>query len=106
MTLRIYLLFFFYIDCKYQSNRFIHHSQEVSKHILNKNERISVNDLYKLRSEREPHLLIDVRSNAEYEMCHLSESINLHINSLDKNADYLIKKINDLKCVTDDPKSK
>ncbi|XP_065221221.1 adenylyltransferase and sulfurtransferase MOCS3 [Planococcus citri] len=75
-----------------------------SLHLLNKNERISVNDLYKLRSEREPHLLIDVRSNVEYEMCHLPESINLHINSLDKHADFLIKKINDLKCITDDPK--
>lgn len=75
-------------------------------HLLDKNERISVSDLFKLRSEREPHLLIDVRSKAEYDMCHLPESINLSINALDKNADYLIQKIKDLKCITDDPKSK
>lgn len=65
-----------------------------------------MNDLQKVRSEREPHLLIDVRSEGEYKMCHLSESVNLHISSLDKNADYLVKQVNDLKRITDDPKSK
>lgn len=65
--------------------------------LLNTNERITVDELFKLRSEEEPHLLIDVRSNLEYEMCHLSNSLNIHINNLERQADHVIEKFQDLR---------
>lgn len=74
--------------------------------LLEKTERITVDELNRLRSTRQPHLLIDVRTNSEYEMCHLSNSLNIHINSLDKNTGYVLEKLEELKQICDDPKSK
>lgn len=59
--------------------------------ILDTKERISVNeysDCCKLPYK--PYILVDVRSNEEFEMCHLRDAINIplttinHINSLNK----------------------
>lgn len=74
--------------------------------LLDKDERITVDELFKLRSNKEPHLLIDVRSIPEFEMCHLSNSLNVHINTLEKKADYVIEKVEDLKSTIDDPKGR
>ncbi|XKL66680.1 hypothetical protein PGB90_010100 [Kerria lacca] len=72
--------------------------------LIDKTERITVNDLYKIRLTLEPHILIDVRSNSEYNMCHLPNSLNIHVNSLEKDINCINKKIEDLKQNSDDPK--
>ena len=74
--------------------------------LLDKDERITVDQLFKLRSNKEPHLLIDVRSEPEFEMCHLSNSLNVHLNVLEKKTDYVIEKIEDLKQTIENPKGR
>ena len=56
--------------------------------ILSSNERISVNEYDKLsKLPSKPYLLIDVRSNQEFEMCHLKDSINVPFTSIEsKNS--------------------
>lgn len=44
--------------------------------LLPQNNRISVQKLNEYRQKNDPHLLIDVRSQNEYEICHLDQSIN------------------------------
>jgi len=64
--------------------------------LLKENERITVLDLNELVSKKHPFLIIDVRKNVEYDMCHLPFSINIQLSDL-KNKDTrskLIEKIN------------
>lgn len=44
--------------------------------LLAENQRISVQNLNESRQNNEPHLLIDVRSENEFEICHLNQSEN------------------------------
>lgn len=54
--------------------------------ILESNERISVHDYKNLLDNQVPHLLIDVRSRNEYEICRLESSINIPVSDiLDEN---------------------
>lgn len=50
--------------------------------ILESDERISVFDYNQLLLKNSSHVLIDVRSSIEYEMCHLNSSINIPIKSI------------------------
>lgn len=61
--------------------------------LLNEDERISVEEYSKLSEEG--HLLIDVRSANEYEICQLSNSTNIPIKTLlsSRISDELIKKM-------------
>lgn len=64
--------------------------------LLKENERITVLDLNKLVSQKQPFLMIDVRKKIEYDMCHLPFSINVQLSDL-KNEDIrseLIENIN------------
>lgn len=80
--------------------------QNVSVNLLDETERITVDELHQLRSTQQPHLLIDVRTTPEYRMCNLPNSLNIHINSLEKSADYVQEMVEKLKQNSDDPKSK
>ncbi|XP_050535569.1 adenylyltransferase and sulfurtransferase MOCS3 isoform X2 [Daktulosphaira vitifoliae] len=64
--------------------------------LLEDSERISVKELKKLVSENTPLLVIDVRKNNEYEMCHLPFSINIQLEDLNTDlfSSRLIEKIN------------
>lgn len=90
---------------KFLANRF-HCVKNASVNLLDKTERITVEELNQLRASQQPHLLIDVRTNPEYEMCHLSNSLNIHINSLEKNTNCVLETVEKLKQFGDDPKSK
>lgn len=65
--------------------------------LLPQNNRISVQKLNECRQKIDPHLLIDVRSQNEYEICHLNESENHPIkifSDLNKNSgQMLVEKI-------------
>jgi len=64
--------------------------------LLKETERITVLDLNKLVSQKQPFLMIDVRRKIEYDMCHLPFSINIQLSDL-KNEDIrsgLIENIN------------
>ncbi|KAK2145588.1 hypothetical protein LSH36_670g01043 [Paralvinella palmiformis] len=52
--------------------------------ILTPEERISVQDYQAIVENGEPHLLIDVRQPVELEICQLSQTINIPMNSLSK----------------------
>lgn len=60
--------------------------------MLNENERLTVLDLNKLVTEKQPFLMIDVRKKIEYDMCHLPFAINIQLSDL-KNEKTLIKLI-------------
>ncbi|XP_011494060.1 PREDICTED: adenylyltransferase and sulfurtransferase MOCS3 isoform X1 [Ceratosolen solmsi marchali] len=65
--------------------------------ILTANERISVNEYNELsHTPLKPFILIDIRSNQEYEMCHLKNSINIPFSTLSSKGclDALKKEIN------------
>lgn len=90
---------------EFQANNF-EYLQNASTNLLDKTERITVEELHELRSTKQPHVLIDVRTTPEYQMCHLSNSLNIHINSLEKNAKHVLKMVEKLKQHSIDPKSK
>lgn len=50
--------------------------------LLEENERISVYDLNAIRKAEKPHLLIDVRSENEFEICHIPSSLNIPIKTI------------------------
>lgn len=54
--------------------------------ILNDTERITVTELNEIVTEKRPHLLIDVRSSNEFEICHIESSINIPLHSLEKKC--------------------
>lgn len=54
--------------------------------LLDGSERISVTELKKMVSENIPLLVIDVRKNNEFEMCHLPFSINVQLNDLNTDV--------------------
>lgn len=54
--------------------------------ILDPNERITVTEYKSLLENNNPHLLIDVRSSKEYEICRIESSINIPVTDiLDEN---------------------
>ena len=53
--------------------------------ILQNDERITVNEYRELAIEK-PHILIDVRSPEEFEICRLEQSINIPINDISKES--------------------
>lgn len=54
--------------------------------LLKKEERITVEEYDGIvKVDSEPHVLIDVRSPEEYEICHLQDSINIPFTQLDKD---------------------
>lgn len=64
--------------------------------LLKDDERLTVLDLNKLVLQKKHFLVIDVRKNVEYDMCHLPFSINIQLSDL-KSEDFhsiLIEKIN------------
>jgi hypothetical protein len=54
--------------------------QTASIHLLDDTDRISAHTYQATRSE--PHILVDVRSPQEFEICHLPESLNLPLKGL------------------------
>ncbi|XP_058790258.1 adenylyltransferase and sulfurtransferase MOCS3-like [Phymastichus coffea] len=62
--------------------------------ILNTDERISINEYHELiKLSSKPYLLIDVRSNQEFQMCHLKDSINIPFTTISgKNGIDIVKK--------------
>lgn len=63
--------------------------------LLKDNERLTVFDLNKLITQKQPFLMIDVRKKVEYDMCHLPFSINVQLSDLKKEIHTkLIGKIN------------
>lgn len=53
--------------------------------ILDINERITAQEYYNLKERNEDHLLIDVRSVNEFEMCKIDNSINVPIKNIQNN---------------------
>lgn len=62
--------------------------------VLNNDDRISVNDYHEFsKLSSEPHLLIDVRSEQEFQMCRLKGSINIPFTRISgKNGVDILKK--------------
>lgn len=61
--------------------------------ILSKDERISVLDYHRLVKEDTKHLLVDVRSEAEFQMCRIPSSVNIPFTDIKKMAGDKIKDI-------------
>ncbi|XP_024880813.1 adenylyltransferase and sulfurtransferase MOCS3 [Temnothorax curvispinosus] len=62
--------------------------------LLRKEERISVEEYNQIvKIDSKPHILIDVRSPEEYQICHIQNSINIPLPQLSK--DYNLQLIND-----------
>lgn len=82
--------------------------KEPNLNLLEKDDRITVEDYNRNVQNSKPHLLIDVRSPEEYEICHLQNSINIPLTELSKdNSLELIKnnvrekKLQDGECAVD-----
>ncbi|XP_046388428.1 adenylyltransferase and sulfurtransferase MOCS3 isoform X2 [Ischnura elegans] len=58
------------------------HNEAQSIELLKENERISVHDYNKILKEETKHVLLDVRSQAEFDMCHLSSAVSLPMSEL------------------------
>jgi adenylyltransferase/sulfurtransferase len=54
--------------------------QHTSIHLLDDTDRITAGAYHDVRSE--PHVLIDVRSPLEFEICHLPDSLNMPLKDL------------------------
>lgn len=68
--------------------------KEPNLNLLKKEERISVEEYNQIVTiDSKSHILIDVRSPEEYQICHLQNSINIPFTQLSK--DYNLKLIND-----------
>ncbi|XP_011635708.1 adenylyltransferase and sulfurtransferase MOCS3 isoform X1 [Pogonomyrmex barbatus] len=68
--------------------------KEPNLNLLKKEERISVEEYNQIvKIDSKPHILIDVRSPEEYQICHLQNSINLPFTQL--NKDHNLKLIKD-----------
>lgn len=68
--------------------------KEPNLNLLKKEERISVEEYNRIVTiDSKPHILIDVRSPEEYQICHLQNSINIPFTQLGK--DYNLQLIND-----------
>lgn len=76
--------------------------------LLNEDERITVLDLNQIITQKQPFLLIDVRNNIEYDMCHLPFSINIQLSDLKTNNTLsdLIERINSFKLLNTTPNCK
>ncbi|XP_076668559.1 ubiquitin-like activating enzyme 4 [Andrena cerasifolii] len=60
--------------------------KEPNLNLLKKEERISVEEYNTaLKLGTKPHVLIDVRSPEEYQICHLKNSVNLPLNEINNN---------------------
>ena len=68
--------------------------KEDSLEVLDKSDRISVQDYKNETSHDEKHILIDVRTEPEMDICSLEKSINIPFNDIDKPES--IEKINHL----------
>lgn len=53
--------------------------------LLEKEERISPAELKNWQENTVPHVIVDVRSSNEFEMCSVPDSINIPLAELDKN---------------------
>lgn len=68
--------------------------KEPNLNLLRKEERISVEEYNRItKIDSKPHILIDVRSPEEYQICHLQNSINIPFTQLGKDCN--LKLIND-----------
>lgn len=68
--------------------------KERNLNLLKKEERISVEEYNQIvEIESKPHILIDIRSPEEYQICHLQDSINIPFPQL--NKDHNLKLIKD-----------
>lgn len=68
--------------------------KEPNLNLLRKEERISVEEYKQIVKIEKPHILVDVRSSEEYQICHLQNSINIPFIQLSK--DYNLRLINDI----------
>lgn len=60
--------------------------KEPNLKLLKKEERITVEKYNQIaKDDSEPHVLIDVRSPEEYQICHLQNSINIPLTEIDKD---------------------
>uniref|UniRef100_A0A1B6GCA4 Ubiquitin activating enzyme 4 n=1 Tax=Cuerna arida TaxID=1464854 RepID=A0A1B6GCA4_9HEMI len=59
--------------------------------LLRDDERISPEELHTLLEAKEPCIVVDVRQETEFQMCSISGSINIPLQSLVKNINYLDK---------------
>lgn len=60
--------------------------KDLSLEILSPDQRISVGQYYEMTQTKAPHLLVDVRSANEYEICKLEESINIPIKAFENDV--------------------
>jgi len=69
--------------------------KEPNLNLLKKEERISVEEYNQIiKIESKPHILIDVRSPEEYQICHLQDSINIPFIQLSKDHNLKLLKDN------------
>lgn len=61
--------------------------KEINLNLLKKEERISVEEYNQImKNDLKSHILIDVRSPEEYQICRLQHSINIPFTQLDKDC--------------------
>ncbi|KAG8228294.1 hypothetical protein J437_LFUL007012 [Ladona fulva] len=63
--------------------------------LLDKDERISAPQYYEVMRQKSPHVLIDVRSEAEFNMCSLPTAVNLPMEKVSKGAEVVKKAISE-----------
>jgi adenylyltransferase/sulfurtransferase len=66
--------------------------QHTSIHLLDEVDRISASTYHDVRSE--PHILIDVRSPLEFEICHLPDSLNVPLKDL--GSEQLVQQLKEI----------
>ncbi|KAM4772508.1 adenylyltransferase and sulfurtransferase MOCS3 [Rhinophrynus dorsalis] len=68
--------------------------------LLSSEERLSVQDYKKILDDKVPHILIDVRPQAEYDICQLPHSVHIPLNRMEEKNDqwfsFLRTKINEI----------
>lgn len=66
--------------------------------LLKKEERISVEEYNIMKVDAKAHILIDVRSAEEFEICHLKNSINIPLNDInnDEKINFIKNKIQEM----------
>nr|CAD7607011.1 unnamed protein product [Timema genevievae] len=71
--------------CRVKAN-----DKEARVELLHATDRVSVTDYNMLRASRSPHVLVDVRTPTEFELCHIPGALNLPMKDL-KKQDGILK---------------
>lgn len=72
------------------------HFQEQSLSVLSPEERVHVQEYYNATLANEPHVLLDVRSKVQFEICSLPNSIHIPLAELEKRIPEIDDKLKEI----------